>query len=284
MIDFAKAAESSGTRFDGKAGYMVVGNESARDGSAATFNLFGDAWLAMDVVGNAKTDFNADGAVFASIPVYPLSDGADAEDEEGNPLLTLNDSVHYKGSIPDDVSPLIAGMRTNRSDGEADLTAFDLTLVYRVQPSMHVIWLDRNLDDTGISTDVPVDVYDSAEKSCSATVVIENELNVLWIDQVDTDNVPVNPEKIFFAQRPEPLCVPNGISGKGLNDSAFVTYYLDEYVDTTADRPESSGIAFTLVFTTAGSNENTSTGIDWNGYTGFSQTMLLGHERGLFRQ
>jgi hypothetical protein len=285
-IDWADAAASSGIQYDGVAGYMVVGTETARRGEAANFDMFGDAWLAMDVTALDGTE-----AVLASIPVYPLSDGADAEEADGDPLLTIADSVHYKGGIPDAVSPLISGMRTNRSDDIPDLTAFDLTLLSRLEPSMHVIWLDKNLDEIvdidgdGVvdkySTDIPVDVYDSDEVACSATVSIENELNVIWIDEIGTDGIPVEADEIFFAQTSESLCIPNYEDAAGLNVSSFVTYYIDEYVDTAADRPESAGVAFTLIWATEGDND-----VDlgpWS-YTAFGQTMLLGHERGLFRQ
>lgn len=276
MINWADSAKSSGSQYDGQAGYMVIGTEAARRGVPATFNMFGEAWLGMDA-----TDRDGSETVLASIPVYPLSDGTDATDEEGNILLSIGDSVHYKGGIPDAVSPLIAGMRTNRSDGIPDLTAFDLTLVDRTEPAMHVIWLDRNLNEVdGYSTNVPVDVYDTDEVACSSTVLLEHELNVLWINAVDANAVPVNPDESFFAQRPEPLCVPN-VKAK-LTESSFVTYYIDEYVDTDADRPESAGVAFTLVWGTDGAND-AADGLLWAGYASFGQTVLLGHERGLFR-
>ncbi|WP_295402326.1 hypothetical protein [uncultured Thiocystis sp.] len=279
-IDWADAAASSGIQYDGVAGYMVVGTETARRGEAANFDMFGDAWLAMDVTALDGTE-----AVLASIPVYPLSDGVDAEDADGEPLLTITDSVHYKGGIPNAVSPLIAGMRTNRSDGIADLTAFDLTLLSRLEPSIHVVWLDQNLDEVdGYSTDIPVDVYDSDEVACSATVSIENELNVIWIDEIGVDGIPVDADEIFFAQTSESLCIPNYVDAAGLNVSSFVTYYIDEYVDTDVDRPESAGVAFTLVWAVEGNNVDTTIGKDWFNYTAFGQTMLLGHERALFRQ
>lgn len=267
-IDWEAAA---GGQYNGQAGYMVIGTETARRGAAATFNMFGDAWLAMDVV--ADPGYDEAGAVLASIPVYPLSDGEDTG------VLSITDSVIYKGGLPKQVSPLISGMRTNRSDGIPDLTAFDLTLLARDQPSMHVIWLDQNLDETDVSTVVPVDVYDSDEVACSSSVTIENELNVIWIDARAPDGLPVPPAGIFFAQTDEALCYSNPLT----TDSSFVTYYLDEYVDTTADRPESAGVAFNLVWNVQGTNvfvDDASV----PAYTAFGQTMLLGHERGLFRQ
>lgn len=289
FIDWEASARSSGTTYDGVAGYMVIGTETARRGVAADFNLFGDAWLALDAVGdlNDAGTFNEDGAALASIPVYPMADGKDQKDDKGNPLLSIADGVHYKGGIPDAVSPLISGMRTNRSDGVADLTAFDLTLFSRYEPSLHVVWLDQNLGSTSAPNYVPVDVYDSEEMACSATVDLRNELNVIWIKQLDGNGVPVNPDQKFFAQTAEGLCHSSNDT-VALGQPSFVTYYLDEYVDTNVDRPESAGVVFTLIWATDGPNQDTNGFIDRNAdewsYSAFGQTMLLGHERGLFRQ
>ncbi|MBK5967070.1 hypothetical protein CCR95_24125 [Thiocystis minor] len=280
-IDWYQASRPS-TKYDGQAGYMVVGTETARRGEAANFNMFGEAWLAMDVVG--VDGFNEAGASLATVPVYPMSDGADGD------FLTLQDSVIYKGGIPNQVSPLIAGVRTNRSDGIPDLTAFDMTLLTRTQPSMHVVWLDVNLDEVdGYSTDIPVDVYDSDEVACSATVSLKNELNVIWIDQVVAPSgVAVDPEEIFFAQTNETLCVPSIDKAASLTSPSFATYYLDEYVDTDVDRPESAGVAFNLVWADSTVGTNVDDGEDtidgpWS-YTNFGQTMFLAHDRGSFRQ
>ena len=221
-----------------------------------------------------------------------MSDGADSEYAglaapndilNGKPNLSLADSVHYKGGIPNAVSPLIAGMRTGRSDGIPDLTAFDLTLYDRMDPSIQVVWLDENLGTpvpSGMATHriVPVDVYDSSEIPCSASVELPHELNILWIDAVAADGNPIEPEGTpYFTQKTENFCVPD-TRLPALEASSFVTYYLDEYKDHNLDKPESAGLAFTLAWNVDFDDEDPFV------FATFSQTILLGHERGMFRQ
>lgn len=281
VIDWQAQAQSSGTRYDGAAGYMVIGTEIARRGERANFTMFGDAWLELDVFGLGYS-------TLASIPVLPMADGRDGmygRDANGQNQIGPADNVVYKGGIPTQVSPLISGMRTNRSDGIPDITVFDLPLFSRIMPSMHVVWLDRNLDPTSdaqgnYSYPVAVDVYDSEEVACSATVSIPNELNVIWIDPVNQDTgIPWEWWDIYFAHHRETLCLPDSSKGRtSVNRPNFVSYYLPEYVDTNADRPESAGVAFTLSWTL----NVDATEPDEVRY--FEQTMILGHERGTYRQ
>ncbi|QIK38608.1 hypothetical protein GWK36_12145 [Caldichromatium japonicum] len=271
VIDWRAQAQTSGSRYDGQAGYMVIGTEIARRGEPANFTMFGDAWLEIDAFGLGYS-------TLASIPVLPMSDGQDGMygvDANGQKNIGPADNVVYKGGIPAQVSPMISGMRTNRSDGIPDITVFDLPLFSRVMPSMHVVWLDRNLDST-----VAVDVYDSEEVACSATVSIPNELNVIWIDPVEPNTgIPQEWWDIYFAHHREPLCLPDTSNGgSSVARPNFVSYYLPEYVDTNADRPESAGVAFTLSWTLNVDARDNST------VRYFEQTMLLGHERGTYRQ
>lgn len=267
QINWRESARSSGQVYDGIAGYMVIGTETARRGQAADFNMFGDAWLVFNPnPGNPNIP-----EVLASIPVLPMSDGEDGtcgSNDRGLSYICSADNVVYSGGIPRDASPLISGMRTNRSDGIPDITVFDVPLFDRTLPSIHVVWLDENLDADGR---LAVDVYDSEEVACSATVEIPNELNVLWIPPVDAGGIPDANWPLFFAQHTENLCLPD--IGRSAN---FVSYYLPEYVDTNADAPESAGIAFSLFWNGAFNGVNT--------WQNFEQTMILGHERGTFRQ
>lgn len=278
-IDWMQQARTSG-RHDGVAGYMVIGTEAARRGAAADFNMFGDAWLSMNLVPGVLPD------TLASIPVLPMSDGKDGmygKDDNGQNKVGPADNVVYRANIPSQVSPLISGIRTNRSDGIPDMTVFDMPLFSRTMPSMHVVWLDQNLDLTPnaageYSYPVAVDVYDSEEVACSATVSIPHELNVIWIDPVDAwTGIPEPWWNTYFAQHRETLCLPDSSEGnESVDRPNFVSYYLPEYVDTNADMPESSGVAFTLSWTI---------GVDGQQVVdSFQQTMVLGHERGTYRQ
>lgn len=289
-IDWRQQSITSGQRYDGVAGYMVIGTEVARRGADADFNMFGDAWLEMNPnPGNLTT------ATLASIPVLPMSDGQDGmygRDDEGKYNIGPADNVVYSGGIPAKVSPLISGMRTNRSDGIPDITVFDLPLFSRTMPSMHVIWLDENQDliaDAAGNYSYPlaVDVYDSEEVACSATVNVPNELNVIWVQPVDDQTGIPEPwcpvgwpeewcESPYFSHSVENLCLPDSSEGfDSVTRPNFVSYYLPEYVDTSADRPESAGVAFNLFWSLELTNDS---------ITAFEQTMVLGHERGTYRQ
>lgn len=290
-IDWKQQSVTSGARYDGVAGYMVIGTEIARRGQAADFNMFGDAWLEMNPdPGNLTT------ATLASIPVLPMSDGQDGmygRDDAGQLRVGPDDNVVYRGGIPASVSPMISGMRTNRSDGIPDITIFDLPLFSRDMPSMHVVWLDQNQALTSNAAGfynypIAVDVYDSEEIACSATVNLPHELNVIWIQPVDPGTGIPEPwcpagwpeewcDTPYFSQSVENLCLPDASKGEeSVARPNFVSYYLPEYIDTNVDRPESAGVAFNLFWSlelNAGSS-----------ITAFEQTMALGHERGTYRQ
>lgn len=251
-------------------GYMVVGTEGARTGNAATFNLYGDAWLELDYLDGYFND-QIMPPVLATIPVLALSDGEDGD------AVSREDNVIYKGGIPADVSPLISGMRTNRSDGVLeDITVFDLSYDNRADISatntgaaaLHVVWLDTN---TGNSA-VPVNVYDMYEHQCSASIALPRELNVIWVPPASSSIFAQANAALGGALTPAWInqtaayCYPSDERYPG-----FVSYQLDEYLDTGIDAPESSGAAFS---------------IDWQfnvPQTTFGATMLMGHEEGTYK-
>lgn len=220
-IDWLEASNGS---FAGEEGYMVIGTERARTRAAADFAMYGEAYLELysdDPIGT-----------LVPVPVLPMSDGAD-----GSPtsMPSTDDNVKYTSSgIPRAVSPLSSGMRTNRSDGRLDdTTVFNLSLGDRNFPSVHVVWLDVNLDDAGLGLNV--DVYDSEELTCSDSVDLPYELNVIEIDNW----AGIGGEKEY--------CLPAGSEFTGDTEHrGFVTYFLPEYIDTDIDAPESAGVAFSI--------------------------------------
>lgn len=252
--------EVSGGAYAGQEGYMVIGTEDARfgapgvGGSAATFSMFGEAWLEL------YSDTTEDRVgTLAPIPVLPMVDG---DDVAFDAPVSKDDNVKYNNQgIPRDVSPLISGMRTNRSDGVLnDTTVFNLTLSNRLFPTLHVVWLDENLGSAGRG--LGVDVFDSDEFSCSSSVNLPYELNVLWIPPAFAENGG-NPFGVPTAD----FCLPNF---EAAFTPGFVTYYLPEYIDTGIDEPESAGVAFSIL-------------MDWDAVDNLRFTTSLGQERGTYK-
>jgi hypothetical protein len=256
--------ELANGQYENEPGYMVIGNESARSGDAAVFSMFGNAWITGAIhipppTGDIGIGFPLIGG---SIPVLGMNDGADG------PLVnnicaqpTIFDSVTYKGQSPCAVSPLIPGFRTNRSDGVYDLFAFDVALSNRLVPTIQVIWFDHNLDNAAAidarypgNSAVPnplarVEVFDTDETSCSTSIDLPNELNVVWIPpafETDEDTLLPWNRPFRWVTDNDLLCVASDTNPAALFSSGFVQYNMDEYIDTNVDRAESAAYAFSI--------------------------------------
>jgi hypothetical protein len=262
LISWTEAANG---QYENQAGYMVIANESARNGTAATFSFFGNAWLVgalhLDPADNRRIPGIGLPLVGSTIPVLGMNDGVDGPVTPGNTCAQPDvlDSVKYRGGIPCAVSPLIAGFRTNRSNGVYDFFAMDLALSNRLVPTIHVIWSDQNLNNTAAinkaypgNTAVPnpiarVDVYDMDELSCSTTVRLPNELNTLWIPPAyETNELTLKlwNQPFKWMTNTDLLCVVSDQNPASLITAGFVQYSIDEYIDTGVGKAESSMFAF----------------------------------------
>jgi len=259
--------EIANGQYQNQPGYMVIANQSARNGDAAAFSMFGNAWLtgAINIDGIlAGTGGIGFPLIGQTIPVLGMNDGADGPNPAGTNCghPDLSDSVKYRGGRPCAVSPVVAGFRTNRSDGDFDLWAFDLALSNRLLPTIHVIWVDQNLNQPSAinaaypgNTALPnavasTDTFDLDELSCNGSVTLPNELNVLWIPPAYL--TPEQFELVPFYQpfawttQSELLCVVSDANPAALISAGFVQYRLDEYIDTDVNRAESSAFAFSI--------------------------------------
>jgi hypothetical protein len=263
---------AAGGAFNGVAGYMVIGTETARSGAAADFDMFGDAHL---VVATSPTPLQN---YTANIPVLPLTDG---EDGPFNSPATSDDNIKYNGSgVPRAVSPLISGMRTSFSDGElSDFTVFDLTLSREPNATIHVVWLDQNQADPGDPYYVPVDVFDTEEFTCSSTISLPHELNVNWIG---TAFAPLPPFNAAFPGIPGWLTNPEtGTPNQQVCDpttgidAGFVRYQLPEYQDDGSLTAEAAGVSFSIRIDQVGPGGATPNVV--------TLSTSLGHDRGMFK-
>jgi hypothetical protein len=259
--------EALNGQFQNQPGYMVIANESARSGDSAVFSMFGNAWLtgALNIDGLlAGTGGIGFPLIGHTIPVLGMNDAADGPNPPGTNCgqPSLSDSVKYRGGSPCAVSPVVAGFRTNRSDGDFDLWAMDLALSNRLLPTIHVIWIDQNLDNASAinaaypgNTALPnpnasFDTFDLDELSCNGTVTLPNELNVLWIPPayLTPEQFAVVPfyQPFAWTTQSELLCVVSDANPAALISAGFVQYRLDEYIDTNVGRAESSAFAFSI--------------------------------------
>jgi hypothetical protein len=221
----------------GQDGYMVIGNESARNNTAATFAMYGEAWV--EIYDEPNREYGS----MVPIPVLPMIDG----DEPFGSPASVFDNVIYGGGIPTAVSPLYSGVRMGIADGVLGnyLTAFNLSLGDRNFPSWHVMWFDTNLDDVPGYNDynntVQYNVYDSQENVCSGSIPVEDELTVVRINPL-----PGRPGATYVG---EDYCEPviNGYTNFRVRHDGIVTYQVAEYKDAGTGLPEAAGISFAVL-------------------------------------
>lgn len=209
---------------DGVTGYLVLSSNNARSDSAfSSFTLYGSAYL-----------IQGDWASEAYIPVLPLRDAAGG----------VGDEVTYKGGIPSDVNPLLAGMPLAY---DAD-TAARFSLRYFVDPTplngntRFVLWFpdnsgDKHGDGSISRTAVAIDVYDADEVAVSSTLALPNELNVVDANGIDgTTNDPTG------------HAITDLASGQPALDAGFVLFHLADTSNTlTGPAYSRAGVAFSLI-------------------------------------
>jgi hypothetical protein len=260
--------EAANGQHENEPGYMVIVNESARRvNGEATFSFFGNAWLTGAIHLDPADNRNNIGIGFpligGTIPVLAMNDGVDGPVTPGNTCAQPDalDSVKYRGGTPCAVSPLIAGFRSNRSDGVYDFFAFDLAMSNRLLPTIQVIWVDQNLGDpAAIKTAYPgntalpnatalVDVFDLDELSCDTTLVLPDELNVVWIPPAyETNEATLYPwnQPFKWTTINDLLCVVTDKNPNARFTSGFVRYKMAEYIDTNVNKAQSAVFGFSL--------------------------------------
>jgi len=247
LINWGSIVENQKKGLNGTKGYMVVTNHkgSGHWNEAAKFSMFGNAWMLW------PTNI---GLIDTKIPVLPMSDG----DDVLNPTVNrVNNVIHNSNGSIENVSPLASGIRTNLSDGNGnkDYTLFDLTMSNRFAPTLHVIWVDENIDQS-----LTHYVFDDQENSCSQPLDIPNELNVVWTSLPDlwpNQDPSTIVGDLPWVDEELDLCYPTAwlaFQADGTLDVAksdvfypgFMRYQIDEYVDNGIGEPESSAVAFSI--------------------------------------
>jgi len=216
----------------GEDGYMVIGTESANNNTAATFAMYGEAWVEI-------YDETYEYGSMVPIPVLPMIDG----DSPAGSEASVTDNVIYSGGIPTAVSPLYSGIRIGIADGNFgnSITAFNLSLGDRNFPATHVVWLDANLSSISrVANRFQYNVYDSQENPCSGSVEITDELEIIPINPLS--GRPQNP-------RWEDYCEPVGgaYADQTVRHDGIVTYQVPEYRDNGSQLPEAAGMAFAIL-------------------------------------
>lgn len=259
--------EVANGQLENQAGYMVIATEGARNGTAAEFSFFGNAWITGALHFDPADNRDVIGIGFpligGTIPVLGMNDGADGPVTPGNTCAQPDaaDSVKYRGGVPCAVSPLIAGFRTNRSDGIYDFFAMDVALSNRLLSTIQVVWVDQNLDSPAAiakaypgNTAVPnpsarIEVFDLDEQHCSTTLTLPNELNVVWIPPA----YETNEATLEWFNQPfkwttinDLLCVVTDQNPLAPYTAGFVRYSLDEYIDTNVNKAQSAVFAFSI--------------------------------------
>jgi hypothetical protein len=217
-------------------GYLVFATEGARDGGTADFVLAANALFTLrhDMPGEDLLL----GENFVSLPVLPLADGADTRGV--GPRLT--NEVVYDGDIPTQVSPLASGQRLSNGDGdEADRVEMDLPFaVGDGLSTLMVVWLDRNYGHTGLTANI----FDDDENSCSASISLPDELNILYAFRTG-GVVRLSTQPFDYTANPGSL---PSICSPGAGPLGFVNIRLPEGTDEGPGvGATSAGVAFSIV-------------------------------------
>ena len=256
--------------------YMVFVNEGSYQNPAAgaKFSMFGDAWLV-----NGPT-----GTMQVQIPVLPMNDGPDT-----TPYPVYADNVVYpEGGFPQ-VSPFASGNLMNYANGVfGGVTVFDVPLSTPNAVTYHVLWRDMNfpfldpltgligviLGDPDMNPNatavVNLELYDSQEQSCSDSIELETELEIIcWDPTKDwfttecgwtTGLLPATETKVSTCWVDE-----TDLDG-------FVSYRFPEWLDRDSASPETAGVMFAIMNRTIGA------GTDNN----ITTEMALGRFRGWY--
>jgi len=220
--------EATRPALGGEDGYMVIGTESARNNTAATFAMYGEAWV--EIYDETQP---VEYGSMVPIPVLPMIDGGQPAGTEAS----VTDNVIYGGGLPTAVSPLYSGMRIGVADGILGnyTTVFNLSLGDRNFPATHVVWLDAN-----INSRFQYDVYDSQENPCSGSVEITDELEIIPINPL-----PDRPQNPAWEDYCEP--VPGAYADQTVRHDGIAVYQIPEYRDNGTGLPEAAGMAFAIL-------------------------------------
>jgi hypothetical protein len=213
-----KFGTTTGALLDGMKGYMVMKLE----GSATVGNssMFGDAAM---ITGNWTS------AAFIPVVSAPYAINAWPTDPDGYPAAD---------NIPNaaQVVKVASGVNVN------DISTYHLDLRYYAGPALgqrtdFVVWVDRNHQASAADANyiVAAEVFDENENSVSTGMVINNELNV-W-ESTKIGGV-ANYLSGFVALR---FPIDNVVSYHQLGNS----------VETAADTPVDSVVAFSLIYTSS---------------------------------
>lgn len=232
---------------DGVRGYIVLSsNDTRSDTVTSDYTLYGSAYL---IQGNWASE--------AYIPVLPLRDTAATDPA---------DEVFYKGAVPSDVNPKLAGMPLAYNV----TVASRFSLRYFLDNSLSgttrfVMWFPDNQGDkyTGSAAaidrnNLPINVYDADEVAISSLISLPDELN--YIDAKTIDGTINNPTG---------HAITDLASGQPAIDSGFVLFQIADYARLASEGAVSrAGISFSLV------------GLGTSASSAQVQTDLA-HERGL---
>ena len=155
-------------------GYVVLVNESAVNGGAAKDAFFADAFMVNEGVGLPGVLDGLPNVV--SIPTYAMDDGVDTTTYP-TPFNNVIESQLFTTAPKFPVaSPVHSGIRTNSSVYTNNIRLFDLALADRAYfDNILVVWNDRN----GMTQQASE--YDDDEHSCSTTISLPQQLNLLYV-------------------------------------------------------------------------------------------------------
>lgn len=160
------------------AGYLVLINESARNGGEALFGFSADAWL-VNNGGNYQVDANGVpltvrtiGEV-VNIPTLAMNDGVDQTAFPTPTNQVIESQSFTVGNTYPVVSPLTTGIKTGVLDATAQIEKVELPLADRRNyANQVVVWNDRN----GLT--VQAEEVNQDEIPCSTTITLPNQLQV----------------------------------------------------------------------------------------------------------
>lgn len=175
-------------------GYLILANESARNGGAPLFGFTADAWVA-----NIGGLHDADGPRFngfpsaVNIPVMGMADGVDSTSYPTPLNQVIENQAFTTGRYYPVASPLTSAIRTGVTGPAVsgrNLKVIEIPLADRAQFDNFVfVWNDRNLGKDGW---IQAEEVDQDENVCSYTLSLPQQLNVAWVPANNAGHIGIS--------------------------------------------------------------------------------------------
>jgi hypothetical protein len=197
------------------AGYLVLANESARNGGAPLFGFAADAWVTTPGAGMPSA---------VNIPVLGMADGVDTTTYPTPTNQVIENQQFTFGQLYPVASPLTAGIRygvVGPNVPSSIIKVVEAPLADRAQFNNQVFfWYDRNAEaangDMARDPVVSVEELDQDENPCSTDLSLPYQLNMVYVPTNVIGHLPGTPDGSPLPARLMPTALVDAYASTGL--------------------------------------------------------------------